>query len=133
MSQAFQWAEWEEKLRQLTEGGPDVGRYRVRVRHWTRSEPRGRGGAKEDVQRLAVYHSRAEVGERPLAIFEVPAEADLTSLPDGAVTDVEGWPEVGGAIAIDVGGVRVTTTSPGDLPMFRVPRFEGGPDDPDSD
>ena len=56
-------------------------------------------------------------------MFDVPTDVDLSSVADGAVLEVDGWPEPGGAIAFEVEGRRVLTTSPGDLPLFRVPRF----------
>lgn len=122
MTTPFTWAEWEDKVRLLLRGAT-TDRYVVRVKHWRRSEARGGRGPKEVVQRVAVYHSEAEPRDRPRAIFEVPADADLSGLEDGAQLVVEGWPDPGGAIAFDVGGHRVVSRLPGELPFFGAPRF----------
>ncbi len=118
----FSFEEWEDKLVRLAQHD-DVERYVVRLRHWRKGTTTAAEGEVGGVQRVAVYHSEAQRGERPRAIFEVPSDLDLSSLADGAPIEVDGWPEPGGAIAFEVDGRRVLSTSPGDLPMFRVPRF----------
>ncbi|MPY93770.1 MAG: hypothetical protein GEV08_12130 [Acidimicrobiia bacterium] len=125
MTTPFSWEEWEDKVRQLLRGAP-VERYAVRLRHWRKAGPRARDGSRPDVQRVAVYHSEAEARDRPRAIFEVPADAELGSLEDGALVVVEGWPEPGGAIAFEAAGRRVLTRTPGELPFFGAPRFGSG-------
>jgi len=121
MTTPFSWEEWEDKVRQLRLGGP-LDRYVVRVRHWRRTESRGRG-RREEVQRLAVYHSEALPRDRPRAVFEIPAEVDLDVIEDRALLVVEGWPDPGGAIAFEVGGQRVLSRTPGEVPFIGARRF----------
>lgn len=132
MSGPFLWDEWEDKVRQLHRG-THLDRYVVRMRHWRRREAHRarRGGEGVEVQRVALYHSEATPRERPRVVFEVPAGADLSTIEDGALVVVEGWPDPGGAVAFEVAGQRVLTATPGELPIFGAPRFgsrgRGGP------
>jgi hypothetical protein len=122
MTTPFSWEEWEDKVGQLQRGVP-LDRYVVKVRHWRREEARGPRNVRELVQRVALYHSEASPRDRPLAVFEVPAGADLAALEDGATVVVTGWPDPGGAIALEVGGQRVISRTPGELPLFGSPRL----------
>ena len=122
MTTPFSWDEWEDKVRQLQDG-TRLDRYVVKVKHWSRQEARGPRRDRVLVQRVAVYHSEAGPRDRPRAVFEVPADADLAGLEDGATVVVEGWPDPGGAIALQVGGQRVLSRTPGELPFFGSPRL----------
>jgi hypothetical protein len=125
MSGPFAWEEWEDKVRQLHRGAT-LDRYVVRLRHWRKREAhRARGGEAGEVQRVALYHSEAQPRDRPRVVFEVPVDADLSSIEDGALVVVEGWPDPGGAVAFEVDGQRVLSATPGELPLFGAPRFGG--------
>ena len=123
MTTPFSHEEWEDKLRRLAGHDPDLDRYVVRVRHWRKGATQGPDGPVGGVQRVAVFHSEAKRGERPHAVFDVPVGVDLSGIEDGGLLEVEGWPEPGGAIAFDAGDDRVLSIGPGELPLFRVPRF----------
>lgn len=82
------------------------------------------GDRAAQYQVVALYDLSATEGSRPVVVVEVDPSADLDHVEQGAAVTVRGWPVVGRAVVIEIGGTVVQPTNPCVSPVFRPMRFK---------
>lgn len=75
-------------------------------------------------QVVALYDLSAVKGSKPVVVVDVSPLADLDAVEQGAICTVHGWPAVGRAVVLDVGGLRIEATYPCVSPVVRPMRFK---------
>lgn len=102
---------------------------RMRIRH----ERRGDGsasliqmisGSASYEQIAALYDLAAVKGTKPVVVTAIDRAADLTSVEQGALVTVWGWPAVGRAVLLDIDGMIVEPAYPCTSPVIRSMRFK---------
>ena len=77
-----------------------------------------------DDQVVALYDITAVRGAKPVVVVHVDPSADLTSVGQGAVVTVHGWPTVGRAVVVEIEGIVIEPVYPCVTPVFRSMRLK---------
>lgn len=121
---------FESDLALLRESPLVAPAVQMRIRHQRRVDPAGpwprllAGDRSTRSQVVALYDLSAVKGSKPVVVVEVDRLTNLDGLEQGAVVMVWGWPVVGRAVILDVGGVAIEATYPCTSPVFRPMRFK---------
>lgn len=114
-------------LRQAPDAAPSQ---RMKLRHERRVGPGTSwarllvGDRSSDYQLVALYSLAAKKGTKPVVVVEVASSTDLDALDQGAEITVRGWPQLGRAVALDLGESVVEAIYPCVSPVFRPMRFK---------